>query len=268
MRHPDADDLALFAVSHGPDLADQTEVSEHLDDCADCRAEVDAFRDVAGLVRDDDPADVPAAGDHVWGAIADVLWPGGVGAPSGPLRTAVAADRIPVPVDPAPVATGPAPAAPPVDELADRRRRRSRWTHAAAALVVGAALGAGAVAVTRTDDQPDPTQVEATAALEPIPGTPAPPSEAGRAELLAVDGAQRVVVDVPRLPAIDGAYEVWLFGADGRMVSLGALQGGRGDFTVPQGIDTTEYRTVDVSDEPADGNPTHSGVSVVRGTFS
>ena len=83
-----------------------------------------------------------------------------------------------------------------------------------------------------------------------------------------MDGAQRIVVDTDELPAIPGAYEVWLFGADGRMVSLGSLQGGRGDFTVPQGIDTAEYRTVDVSDEPADGNPTHSGVSVVRGTFA
>ena len=270
MRHPDSDDLALFAVSHGPDLDDQADVSAHLTECATCRAEVDAFRDVAGLVRDEDHDRVPATGDHVWDAIADVLWPGGVGAPSGPLGATASAvsatDPITPVADPTPV--DPAPIAAPPDELADRRRRRSRWTLAAAALVVGAALGAGAVAVTRTDDQPDPTQVEATAALEPVPGTPVPPSGTGRAELVAVDGSQRVVVDVPQLPAIQGAYEVWLFGSDGRMVSLGALQSGRGDFTVPQGIDTAEYRTVDVSDEPSDGNPTHSGISVVRGTFS
>ena len=72
----------------------------------------------------------------------------------------------------------------------------------------------------------------------------------------------------PALPAIPGAYEVWLFGNDGRMISLGSLNQGEGTFTVPQGIDTQEYRTIDISDEPPDGIPTHSGISVVRGEFS
>ena len=52
------------------------------------------------------------------------------------------------------------------------------------------------------------------------------------------------------------------------MVSLGTLADGSGSFTVPEGIDTTQYRTVDISDEPPDGNPAHSGISLVRGTFA
>jgi hypothetical protein len=52
------------------------------------------------------------------------------------------------------------------------------------------------------------------------------------------------------------------------MVSLGTLDNGNGTFTVPQGINTREYRVVDVSDEPPDGNPAHSGISLIRGAFS
>jgi hypothetical protein len=34
---------------------------------------------------------------------------------------------------------------------------------------------------------------------------------------------------------------------------------------VPAGIDTGEYDLVDISEEPYDGDPTHSGDSIVRG---
>jgi hypothetical protein len=61
---------------------------------------------------------------------------------------------------------------------------------------------------------------------------------------------------------------VWLFGDNGKMVSLGTLDDGNGTFTVPADISTREYRTVDVSDEPPDGNPAHSGISLIRGAFS
>ena len=276
MRHPDPDDLALFAGSSGADLDAHADLSAHLTDCPVCRAEVDAFRYMAELIRDDAAAEaLPAPGPHVWDAIADELGFTSRNGQAGHGRLAAVPDvPLSTAVPDVPLGTAvPAPESPvadPTDELAERRRRRSRWLPAAAALVVGAALGAGAIAVTDRSADPDPTQVEATAALDALPEAPVPlPSTtAGRAELVSVDGSQRVVVDAPQLPAITGAYEVWLFGADGKMVSLGSLHAGRGDFTVPQGIDTAEYRTVDVSDEPADGNPTHSGASVVRGTFS
>ncbi len=50
------------------------------------------------------------------------------------------------------------------------------------------------------------------------------------------------------------------------MVSLGAVDGS-GRLAIPRGIDPTVYRVVDVSIEPADGVPTHSGRSVLRGTM-
>lgn len=265
MRHPDPDDLALFAVSSGADLHDHVELAAHVDDCPVCHADVEAYRYIAELVHHDGAgADLEAPGPHVWAAIADEL---GFDRPVAPTpRLTAVPDEPPAPAG-APTADDGAPAPAPVDLGA---RRRSRWFTAAAALVVGSALGAGAMAITQKTDDPDPARVEATAPLDPVPGGPLvdPDPTLGSAQLVSVDTGQWVVVDTEELPAITGSYEVWLFGDDGRMVALGSLQAGKGQFSVPAGIDTREYRTVDVSDEPDDGNPAHSGVSVVRGTFS
>ncbi|MEO5832976.1 MAG: anti-sigma factor [Nakamurella sp.] len=289
VQHPDSDDLALFAVSSGSDLDQQAGIAAHVAGCVVCQAEIEAFRYIAELVNPDgsavDATAFVAPGPHVWDAIADEL-----GFDRG---VTVAAPRLSAVPDAAPTAlpvgdrTPETPAAlgrtengtatrigtgtdgltPPVD-LASRRR--SRWFTAAAALVVGAALGAGAMAITQRPGDPDPARIDATAALGPIPGGPivATDPTLGSAELISVDTGQWVVVATEELPTIVGSYEVWLFGNDGKMIALGTLQAGKGQFSVPAGIDTTEYRTVDVSDEPADGNPAHSGISVARGTFS
>ena len=108
----------------------------------------------------------------------------------------------------------------------------------------------------------DAATVEAIAPLDPVQGGPLPPTDGqlGTAELVAGRSGQQVRVNASGLPTTtSSAYEVWLFGDDGRMVSLGTLADGTGSFTVPEGIDTSEYRTVDVSDELPDGNPAHSG---------
>lgn len=285
MRHPDSDDLALFAVSTGADLDHHAELAAHVDGCVVCQADIEAYRYIAELVHHDgSPADRDDAyvpGPHVWDAIADELGFDRSTA-AGPPRLVAVPDPQPAPPQPSPGPSAevlttpddvdPRPTAaddvtPPVD-LASRRR--SRWFTAAAALVVGAALGAGAMALTQKSDTPDPARIEATAPLDPVPGGPLVGADPtlGSAELVSVDTGQWVVVDTEKLPPIAGSYEVWLFGEDGRMVALGALQAGKGQFSVPAGIDTAEYRTVDVSDEPTDGNPAHSGISVVRGTFS
>ncbi|MDO5663474.1 MAG: anti-sigma factor, partial [Brachybacterium sp.] len=49
---------------------------------------------------------------------------------------------------------------------------------------------------------------------------------------------------------------------------LGALDGGHGTFTIPHGVDLAEYSVVDISLEHADGDPSHSGDSWVRGQLS
>jgi anti-sigma-K factor RskA len=127
-------------------------------------------------------------------------------------------------------------------------------------------------AVVLVQNQQNAVTVDATAALNPVQGGPLPASDGrlGTAELITTrTGQEQVRVDASRLPPTTSAsYEVWLFGNDGRMVSLGTLADGTGTFTMPMGIDTREYRTVDISDEPPDGNPAHSGISLIRGTFT
>lgn len=64
-----------------------------------------------------------------------------------------------------------------------------------------------------------------------------------------------------------GYQEVWLIAPDlSRLVSLGILTADSGTFPLPAGLDLAEFPIVDVSDEPLDGNPAHSSVSIVRGT--
>ena len=59
--------------------------------------------------------------------------------------------------------------------------------------------------------------------------------------------------------------ELWLIKPDlSDMVSLGLVQAD-GTFAVPDGFDVSEYSVVDLSIEPNDGDPTHSGRSILRG---
>ena len=67
------------------------------------------------------------------------------------------------------------------------------------------------------------------------------------------------------MPA-DSYVEVWLIDPDSgleKMVSLGSIDGD-GSFDLPASIDIRRYRVVDISIEPADGVPTHSGRSILR----
>jgi len=243
--HPDPDDLALVALGEPLDPAAQA----HIADCPDCTAQIESFRgtiDLAGL--SDYGRDAPAPGEQVWDAIADELGFAGhepgpdTGVPPTPMRTA------------------------PVDRV---RRRWTRWAAPIAAAVVGIAIGAGALILVQNRE--NSVTVDATAPLTPVQGGPLPSSDGqlGTAELVTDRAGLQVRVNAPGLPATTStAYEVWLFGDDGRMVSLGTLADGTGSFTVPEGIDTGQYRTVDISDEPPDGNPAHSGISLIRGTFA
>ena len=61
---------------------------------------------------------------------------------------------------------------------------------------------------------------------------------------------------------------MWLIAPDlEQMYSVGLMDGDHGRFTVPAAIDLAQFPIVDVSDEPFDGDPSHSSVSMVRGTI-
>ena len=86
--------------------------------------------------------------------------------------------------------------------------------------------------------------------------------------LLLEDGDELLLeVDLPDLPAApDGVvYEVWLIDPEtSELQTLGLTDGG-GRLAVPAGIDPAQFALVDVSREPVDGEPAHSGDSIVRG---
>ncbi|WP_418605863.1 anti-sigma factor domain-containing protein [Georgenia sp. SUBG003] len=139
-------------------------------------------------------------------------------------------------------------------------RRRTAWVAAASFL---AGVGGTVLALNLTESEPQ-GPVVASAALDPLPGRDA----TGTASVHEADG--RRVLDL-RLDDAGptGFLEVWLLDADAqRLVSLGVLTGASGTFELPADLDLTEYPVVDVSDEPYDGDPAHSGDSIVRGRLA
>jgi len=154
------------------------------------------------------------------------------------------------------------------DELAARRAgagRRASLLLAAAAAAIGIAVGAAGAVLLSGDDGSPTTQVVAQAELAALPDRTGSGSASVR-----TSGAERVLeVDVSDLTQGDGFYEVWLLDSEAqRLVSLGLLEGTSGTFPLPDAVDVAEYPVVDVSIEPTDGDPAHSGDSVVRGTLS
>jgi hypothetical protein len=91
----------------------------------------------------------------------------------------------------------------------------------------------------------------------------------GTAEVRRHDGQVVLHVEGEELGGPDGIREVWLINVDGtRMVSLGLLASGEaGDFAFPKRLLDEGYRIVDISSEPVDGDPAHSGQSLARGTI-
>ncbi|MGS0688530.1 anti-sigma factor [Nakamurella sp. GG22] len=292
MQHPDCDDLALLALDESVGDAVDTHVAE----CDECAAEVAAFRTTIGLAPLSNYGETaPRPGEHVWQAIAAELelddQPAAGRLPAqgvGSTDDTTSTTAVPtagngndngngngngralrsVPTEPN---AGPATTDQPTRRSGGggEPRRWSRWAAPLAAVVVGIAVGAGAVVIAQ--NRSSDVTIEAIAPLTPVLDGPLKGEQErqlGQAELVVASSGPQVRVEAPDLPPSSNAYEVWLFGNDGRMVSLGTLSNGSGTFTVPNGISTDEYRTVDVSDEPPNGNPAHSGISLVRGAFS
>ena len=143
-----------------------------------------------------------------------------------------------------------------------RRRPRRVWV-LAASLAFLVAIGGSAWALTRTML---PTEV-AAASLIAFPDHPGADGTATAEEYS--NGTIRLQVTLDDDPPGDGFREVWLIRGDASaMVSLGILEGDTGAFTVPAGIDLADYSLVDISAEPLDGDPLHSGDSIVRGELT
>jgi len=131
-------------------------------------------------------------------------------------------------------------------------------------------LGVGAMGGTPGAAPPAPTVV---AQLRPI--GPLDPTGSGTLTATERAGVRTMAVRLTGVPDAAGAdyLEVWLMnGAGTEIVALGALTrddtGYSGSFTVPSNLPMTQLDLVDVSAERYDGNPGHSGVSILRGTLA
>ena len=245
MEHTDSETLALMAMG---EAAVSPQQREHLVACGHCQSELSALRQTVSVAR-------------------STLGEGTLTAPSGSVWTAIhrelglAADVRP-----------PSAALAPVTHVNSARRRRSTLrsilvpvaaSAAAAAVVTGGILAWGASAP--VDPAPvEPAMRLASAQLDALPEWQ---DASGSATVLERAG-ERIVLVTVEATAGNGMREVWLLTpeADG-LISLGLMQGDSGEFVIPAGVDLAEYPIVDVSEEPVDGNPAHSGDSVVRGTL-
>ncbi len=72
---------------------------------------------------------------------------------------------------------------------------------------------------------------------------------------------------LPRPPA-DAYYEVWLIGDAGEEFRVGVLApNGEGVWSLPADV-AARYRAIDVTLEQADGDPSRSDRTVLRGAYA
>ncbi|MGN6442718.1 MAG: anti-sigma factor [Arthrobacter sp.] len=268
MPHLDPEQLSLLALY---DDWEDPAGREHLLACPQCAADYAALRRTVEAVKTTpDTSRLSVPGPQVWAGIHRELGLGEsvredplAGEPpredgATPAVTAAHGDAAPSNVVPMP--------ARPEGARTKRARSKAAWwlrpgawmaTAAAAVLVVAGAVWA-------LNRPPQPREL-AEAQLTPL----AQHSAAGSAKVVsAADGSRSLEVSLDKDEA-KGYQEVWLIAPDlSKLVSLGVMNSTSGTFQVPAGLDLSQYPVVDVSDEPMDGNPAHSTVSIARGTLT
>ena len=265
MQHCTPEQLALAALREPLPETD----TAHLAECERCRAEVASLQravDALAVPQLAAPGAPVAPPTHVWESIAAAT---GVSVAPRPERVAGSTQAAPAPPHLAvPTQAAAAPAAGPAGSVVPLRPRRRPLLLVAAATVAGAVIGAGAVAVLR-DGTAEPVAPVATPVaavdLDPLADNDA----SGRAEVIErADGTRVLEVELHAGDLDDRYYEVWLIDeAVKDMVPVGVARDGTVSFELPAGLDLGRFPIVDVSVEPLDGDPTHSGVSVARGVL-
>ena len=246
MPHYDPDTLGLLALGERGVTDDD---DAHLAGCPACRREVDELAHVVAVARSGSVQDRPQAPpESVWQRITSEL----------------AAE--PPSVEP-PSVQPPSVDQPPATVSRLPRRRQHTALLMAAAALVGIVVGVGATYAATHQQSPTATATTQVA-LHPLDA----PVAHGTAVLATRPGDQHTLtVQVQGLPSVPGTfYEVWLMNASPqRLLSLGVLDSTHtGIFQIPPGLDLSRYPVVDISLQPFNGSPAHSGNSAVRGTLT
>jgi Anti-sigma-K factor rskA len=265
MAHIDDESLALFAMG---DAVPDPEQREHMLTCSRCEAEVASLTRLVNIGRSSRGVEIVQPPPSVWNRIhAELDLPDDL-ADVPQERMAVTpepdeADATDVPDSSDATATSTTTTTGEEGAVVTRMRRPSTatWWLVAAALVVGVVTG---IVGSSLVSQPDDPRVLAEAVLEPFPDWSA--SGSARVEENTA-GSREIVVELSA--PTGGLREVWLIDPDtSGLISLGLLTGTSGTFSIPADLDLDRFSVIDVSDEPEDGDPAHSGNSIVRGPLS
>lgn len=250
MSHLDPERLALVAV--GETLTDAEH--EHLATCDACSIELAELEHTVAVGRSTVTlGDLETPPERVWDRILDEV---------RSQQPAASDSGVASPAAPPPAAS--APVGPPaVAEEQPKRRRPLRGGRMLFALAASVAVILAIVGVWSFVRAPQSIEI-ASATLAAFPDHP---GAAGTAQVIELsDGERTLTVSLDDFDESDGFREVWLITADASaLVSLGELDGKKGTFVVPDDVDLRDYVLVDVSQEPLDGDPAHSGDSIVRG---
>lgn len=249
---PHPDELVLAALAMGDHEDVEAAASAHVGRCAACTDEVASLREVLDLLGQTRTETLLAPPPAVWEAVVAEIDRAGAlvsaAEPASEPRTAAVEQTSAAPV---PLA---------------RRQVPTWWLAVAAGVALLAGIGLGAAWTPEQETNVPAAQVLGSTTLASLADDP---QERGTAEVRQHDDQVSLHVAASDLGGPDGTREVWLINLDGtRMVSLGMMPSGEaGDFAFPKRLLEQGYRIVDVSFEPDDGDPTHSGTSLARGTI-
>ncbi|MGO4229522.1 anti-sigma factor [Arthrobacter sp. YAF34] len=281
MEHLDAELLSLMAL--GEPLGTDAD-ADHLASCPVCSETLRGLQHAVHIATlDSTGIELEQPGSQNWAAIhqalglspalaTDPLSQHSVAPGGPPERSAIgpATEQAP-PNNGSTTASASTPIRP---RAKNRAVRPGLWMMAAAAgIVLGTAAGWIAAGVIGHTGTPAPSSTQsgpASIVVARAPLTPLPTHTGGgdaQVERLP-DGTRQLMIRLSN-DHIAGFRGVWVGSADlSKMVSLGVLDGDSGIFTIPAGIDLAQYPIVDISDQPYNGDPTHSADSIARGTLN
>jgi anti-sigma-K factor RskA len=141
-----------------------------------------------------------------------------------------------------------------------------RWWLVAASIAAVLGVGVGAVALLLNGDSREVVVTATQLTSDGLDG--APEGLYGDASVIDTGSGQIIQVDIGDLRPASGEFlEVWLIRPDvSGMVSLGTARPD-GRYELPPGLRLADFPVVDVSTEPYDGDPVHSGASLLRGVL-
>ncbi|HEY1508449.1 MAG TPA: anti-sigma factor [Solirubrobacteraceae bacterium] len=139
--------------------------------------------------------------------------------------------------------------------------RRPAYAFAAAAAVVVVAV---VVAIAANNNSPSQLRFAMV-----VTGTSLAPGAQGSATLTKTASGWRIELSAPGLPPLRNGryYQAWLKNAAGILVPVGTFNDAN-KVTLWSGVPVTQFRTLTVTRQQANGNPKSSGQRVLTGTIT